>query len=419
MAIFDIFRRKTPAPVAPKEDRSLPIGLGFNLFSSWQNDQAMKLSAVYASVNEIANSIAVMPLDIYKDEDGKRVKTNHPLYSILNGQVDIKLNRFQFMKQITKSVLLKGDGYALILRDERLNVIGLRYVDSDLVQPMLQPNGSVKYLVSGMEKAVDAQNMLHFFLHVDSTFRGISVIKYASDCLKSVGDAEQTAGNFFRSGGNLSGIIKASSPLNNDQKTQIKDNWSSAFNSNNERVSVAVLPAGLDYQPISVNPEDAQLLESRQWNIYEIARFFNIPVSKLGVYDKASYNSREQDQLIYLQDCILPIATAFEAEMNQKLFKPSQIGRMSISYDFGRLMSADKKTEAEYYHSLVTSGMMTINEARNKIGLPPVAAEDGGDTLWMQLSFGTVKDIAEGKYIKQNAKDQDKVDNNQKQNNEE
>ena len=108
---------------------------------------------------------------------------------------------------------------------------------------------------------------------------------------------------------------------------------------------------------------------------------------------------------MYLQDTLLPYVQMIEDEINTKCFRPSEQGKRVIDFDFTALMNADKKTEAEYYRTLITNGIATVNEARGKLGFGPAEVE-GADELYMQLSYATVKDIAEGKYVKQNAQDQ-------------
>ena len=267
----------------------------------------MRLGAVYCATNQISNSVAMLPIYVYKiDSNGRKVKVNHNLYNLLNISPDNRYSHFQWMKMMVESVLLKGNGYSLIVRDEQLNVVALQYINSDYVTPVVLPDGNVKYLVVGMNQAVDAINMIHLYLHIDETMRGISTIKYASQALETATEAENHASNFFKSGANLSGVIKASATLTNDQKKQIQESWRNAFDTGaNHKVSVAVLPAGLDYQPISVSPEDAELLETRKYDVTNIARFFNISPIKLYNLDKVSYNNMESAQIEYLNDTIL------------------------------------------------------------------------------------------------------------------
>lgn len=405
-----IFSRKKK--IDEPEERAITLGgLSFNTVSSYSNDQAMRLGAVYCAVNQISNSVAMLPINIFRYENGKKLKVNHNLYQILNVSPDKKYTSFQFMKMMVESVLLKGNAYAYIVRDESLNVVSLQYIDSDYVTPMLQPDGSVKYIVVGMQQAVDSINMIHLYLHLDQTFRGISTIKYASQALETASEAEKHASNFFKGGANLSGLIKANVPLTNQQKKEIQDSWVSSFNSSANKVSVAILPQNLEYQPISVSPEDAELLETRKYDVINIARFFGISPIKLFDMTGISYNAYEAAQVEYLNDTILPWAKMIEAEYDRKLFKPSQVGKMVVAMDFAVLMSSDKESEANYYKSMLNSGIMSLNEVRDRLGLEPMT-DELGDKHWMQLAMATIDNIATGANIKGAS-----VDNQVKSNN--
>ena len=207
-------------------------------------------------------------------------------------------------------------------------------------------------------------------------------------------------------------MLKAAAPLTEQQKIQIAQSWEKSV-SRTSGGGVAILPQGLDFQSISVNPEDAQLLESRQYSVIDICRFFNVSPLKVFDYTHMSYSSLEQVTLSFLQDTILPYAQLIEDEFNRKLFKPSEVGKYYIDFDFASASGTDKKTEAEYYRTLVTNGLITISEARERLGFAPLDGDEYNQT-YMQLSYGSVKNISDGLYIKNNPQDASgevKVDN--------
>ena len=415
MGIIDLFKRKPQQEVIKTpEERSLAVALGFNGMSSFVTTQSMRLSAVYAATNMISNSCALLPMKIVITENGRQREIEHPLSKVLNLKPNPKYNHFNFMKLLIESVILKGNGYAYIERDENLNVKALHLLDADFVTPMIQGDGSVKYIVSGMPQAIDAINMIHLYQHLDNTHRGISTIKYADMTLHGAHAAETHSENFFTSGAGLMGVLKASAPLTNDQKRQVAESWRMSI-SNTKGGGVAILPQGLDYQSISISPEDSQLLETRKYNVVEIARFFNISPIKLFDLTNVSYSSLEQTNLSYLQDTILPFTQLMEDEFNLKLFKPSEVGRIAVDFDYSVLVQTDKNTEAEYYTKLLTNGVLTINDVRSKLGFEP-SEEVGSNNHWIQISYATVENVASGAYIKQTEQTQgQKVDNKVKQ----
>ena len=392
-----IFSRKQKTPVQP-EERSINLGgLMFNSSSSYSESRAMKLSAFYCGVNQISNAVAMLPINIVKYDYDEKQPIQHSLWRILNLAPDQKFNHFGAFKAAVESVIITGNAYFLIERDERLNVKALHYINSDYVQPMPQTDGTIKYLVVGMKEAVPAENMIHLWMHVDEMFNGISLLRYAYNTLKGSTNAEETANSFYAGGAGLNGILKASSVLTNDQKKQIRESWQQAFQSGGN--GIAVLPQGLDYQPVSVSPEDAQLLESREFNVVEIARFLNISPIKLFQLDEVSYSSMESTQLYFLQDTITPYVQIFVEEFNRKLFKPSEVGKIGVMFDYTNAMQTNRKELAEYYRILLTNGIMSIDEIRGQMGLPKLGTK-AGESHFIQLSYASAEDIAEGKYIK-------------------
>ena len=214
MGFLDVFKLYRGAPV---EERKISIGdLSFKGFSSFASNKAMKLAAVYCAVNQISNAVASIPMNVMEVKDGKKRKINHKLNNVLNITPNQRFGHFQMWKQLVESVLLKGNGYALIVRDSNLNVVALEYLDADNVTPTMGKDGRVKYLVNGLKEAVDNVNMIHLYMHLDENFMGISTIRYAIESLDGIWAAEKNAAEFFKGGSNVSGVIEASSPINND-----------------------------------------------------------------------------------------------------------------------------------------------------------------------------------------------------------
>lgn len=410
-------RNKKKVEAAPQvEERAVSIGLDFNSISTYSSRQSMGLSAVYAATNQISNSCALLPIRIYKHTDGTKIESNHNLTKILNRKPNNSFTHYNFFKVMIESVMLRGEAFAYIERDGRLKVKALHYIPSENVTVIKQGN-ALKYLISGQSAAVDAVNMIHLYQHIDvNTMRGISIIKYASLTLSNAHDAEQHSSNFFKSGANLSGIIKANANLTNEQKKQIKESWNSAFAGGGSNVSVAILPSGLDYQPISVSPEDAQLLDSRKYEVIEIARFFNISPVKLFDLTNNSYSSLEHTQLSYIQDTIYPYIQMMTDEFNTKLFTPSEQEMYEIEFDFSQLLETDKEAQASYFKTLLVNGIMSLNEVRERLDLPKV---ENGDTHFIQLNMTSVNSVIEGKNLaapeNDNKVKQQEDDNNEKE----
>lgn len=411
MGFFDIFKRNKVEVAPVQEERGLfnGLGLSYNSISSYSNSQAMRLSAVYACTNIISNSIALLNAKVVKDVDGEKVEFKaHPLNKILNLKPNDRYNHFNFIKLLFESLILNGNGFALIERDDRLKVKALHLIDPEFVQPLIQGDGTVKYIVAGVDGAVDASNMIHLFMHADQYMNGISVIKYGDMVLSSAYDVEKTSDNFFKGGGGMLGVIRSSAPLTRQQKEEIGISWREAM-VNTGHGGVAILPQGLEFQSISVSPEDSELLSARQYSTIQICQMFGVSPWKIFDYSHASYNSLEQADLSFIQDTIMPYVRLFEDELSRKCVLPSEVGKVFVEYNFEALLSADMKTQAEYYKTLIVNGVLSINDVRQKLGYAPIK-DDFADENWFQISYAPAKSIAAGDYIK--GKDQNTNVNN-------
>lgn len=407
MGLFN--RRKKEEP---KEERSYFFNaLGYNGSSNYSNSLAMRISACYCAVNTISNTMGVLPVNIVKDNgNNTKVLYNHNLRKLLNGRPDLKHNHFNFFKYAMESVLLRGNFYALIVRDEKLDVTQLIYLENDFVQPVLQPNGTVKYIVNGYSRLFDQDEILDFHLHVDENYRGISVIRYASNALQNAWEQDKTSLNFFKSGGNLAGIIKPQNPIQPEQRKQVADAWRESFENTNDRVPVVVMPYGVDFQPVSITPEDAELIDTRKYSVDEIARFFGIHPFKL--YKEMTNKMDIEDiEINYLTDTIMPLAQMMKEEMENKLLKPSERGRIRVEFDFDKILKADLKSMASYYKELLVNGIMSPNEVRAKLNLEPISEELGGDMYYLQMSYSTLQNIKDGTLLKNQNQDQTQTDN--------
>lgn len=371
--------------------------MGFGgLSGSINSESAMRLAAVYCAVNQISNSIGVMPLDVYQVTNSEKMKVAANIGTILNGCPCPGMTHFEYFKIMTESLLLRGNAYSIIVRDENLNPISLIYVKADDVHIIKGNDGRKRYQINGIQGVFEECDMIHLYLHPDDLGYGRSIISYAADCLASARDGEKVIGNFFRSGGNLAGILTVDGNYSKDRISELKASFRSTFENSDDKTPVACLPANVKYQAISVSPLDASLLDSRKFTIVQIAQFFNISPLKLYDLTHTSYNTLEQTQQAYLQDTILPIAVLFQDEMNQKLFKPSQVGQKKIEFNFKSLMATNKEAEAKYYKELLVNGILTFNEVRQALGFPKV---EDGDNRVMQMSYTTYENIKNGTYL--------------------
>lgn len=404
MGLFDIFKRNK-VQEQPVEERKINLGgLLYNSSSSFVGNKAMKLSAFYCGVQQISDAVGMLPKNIVKYTNRESVEVNHSLWKVLNLKPNEKDIPFQMWKSAIEHMIIKGNAFMLIERDANLNVVALRPVENDFVTTLPQPNGTIKYSVSGVG-TVDAINMLDFAMHRDEMFRGVPLLRYAYNCLEGCANTETAANKFFKGGAGLSGILQAAATLTQEQKSQIRESWNQAFSGEGSN-GIAVLPQGLSFSPVSVSPKDAMLIEAREFGVVEIARFLNISPIRLFDLKDVNYNSMESTDLNFVQNTCRPYCEVIRNEINLKLFKPSEVGKVGISFDYSDALQTNKESEINYYRGLLTNALATPNEIRKKLGFSSIPKEDGGDALICQISYGTLSDIYNGKYLKQNAQEQ-------------
>lgn len=350
---------------------NLSNSLQYGLNSS--KNTALSLSTVYSAVNLISDAIACLPITIKAhNKEGVTELDQHPLKDIFTSNLTTKYTLF---KTILQSVLLKGNAYCYIERKGG-KITGLRYLQSEDVQTYYRKETKELYYTCGYlggTKRIMPSDMLHFLKYTVDGVQGISVLNHARRSLNIANQTENTAETFFSSGCNLNGVIKVHSNLSNEQKQDIATSWRTTFGQGNTSGGVVVVPANMDYQPISVSGEDAQMLESRQFNVADIARFFNISPVLLGDLSNAGYSTIEATNLQFLSYTLNPYIVMIEEELNRKLVSGENL---EINLDETAILRTDKAQQASYYSTLLSMGVLSINEVRKELGLNAV---EGGE----------------------------------------
>lgn len=392
------------------EERSSTFDyLMYNTGANYGTSKAMLLSTVYRCVEVISDSVAQLPLEPYKiDADGYRLKfTSHPTYRILNKEPNNRMSRFTFIKTLIVSTLLKGNGFAYIERDNKGNATALHYIPSELVTiiPPTTIGDNVIYNVTGLSNSVESCNMIHILNFSYDGITGISTLSHAKNTLGLALDSESHASGFFKGGANLAGILTVQSTLTSKQKQDLKSSWQTAFSpSTGQPNGVAVLEGNMEFKPITVNPSDAQLLETREFNVIDICRFFGVSPVKAFDLSKSSYSTVEATNLSFLTDTLSPLLEKIELEFERKLYKPSEKDSIDVRFDTSRLLRADKQSLASYYSTLFNIGVVSPNEIRREIDLPSI---EGGDNHFIQVNLMEVNKAAQNVPTSKNMENED------------
>ena len=382
------------------EERSSSFDyLLYNGANSYSTNKALLLSTVYRCVEVISDSIAQLPLEPYKiDSEGFKIKfTSHPSYRLLNSEPNSRMSRFTFIKTLIVSTLLKGNGYAYIERDNEGNAVALHYIPSELVT-VIKPKtlkDNIAYSITGIGNVVEACNMIHILNFTYDGVEGISTLSHAKNTLGLASDSEAHASGFFKGGANLAGILTVQSTLTSKQKNEVKSSWQSAFSpSIGQPNGVAVLEGNMQFEPITVNPSDAQLLETRQFNVIDICRFFGVSPVKAFDLSKSSYSTVEATNISFLTDTLSPLLEKIELEFERKLYKPSEKDSIDVRFDTARLLRADKQSLANYYNTLFNIGVVSANDIRRELDMQAI---EGGDTHFVQCNLSNIAVAANNK----------------------
>lgn len=344
-------------------------------FSSiFSNQTAMNVSAVYRATEIISDSVAILPIQVRIDNSThKETMSQHPLNIVFKDGLHT-LNKYTFIKLLVQSILLRGNGFAYIERADDGTVTGLRYLESGDVQIHYNKQKDELWYTCGLfPKKIEPVNMLHLVKNSYDGVNGISVISYANRAITLANNTENSAKNFFTNGCNLSGVLTVQGQLTQQQKVDIRNSWNQAYNDGGN--GLAVLQGNMSYQPIQLSASDSQMLESRAFNVQDIARFFGISPVLLGDLSHASYNTIEALQQDFLIHTLQPYITLIEEEFTKKLLKPSE-SNLSINLDETAIIKTNKQSMAAYYNTLLSSGVLCVNEVRKELGYSPV---DGGD----------------------------------------
>ena len=352
---------------------------------------AMNLSAVYRAVEIISDSIAVLPIKIQRMDDmnGKN-EIDHPLKLVFGDRAANNLSKFNMIKLLVQSVLLRGNGFAYIMRAEDGTVTGLRYLEAnDVIINYDKQKDILFYSVPKFSntKRVEPCNMIHLLKNSYDGVNGLSVLSYANRALKTANATEESAKSFFDNGCNLSGVLTVQGQLQQKQKDDIRASWAQAYANGGQ--GLAVLQGNMSYQPIQISAKDSQMLESRLYNVQDIARFFGISPVLLGDLSHASYNTIEAVQQEFLIHTLQPYVTMIENEFNRKLLKPSE-RKLTIILETNEILRTDKSAQATYYSTMLTNGILTINEIRKELGYNPVEGADNLVLPYTDLSQNTI-----------------------------
>jgi HK97 family phage portal protein len=382
----------------PEEARSITIGpstsIGLpygGMSTSLSSEMAMKLSAVYRCVDVRSDSIATMPYDVFVKKGDEWIKSdNHFSYSILNSQPNPSCSAFTFFKTLISQHDLNGNGYARIYRDYKGDPLELELLTGSVTM-YLRPNRTVYYTYmhpyTNESIFIDGEDMIHIKNFSYDGLLGVSTLTHASNITGLAASSDGQAKGFFASGANASGIISVPGKISPDKAAELKAAWGAALaysDTTGMAGGVAVLEGGAEFKPVTVNPRDAQMLETRAFNVLDVCRFFGVSPIKAFDVSSATYANVESYQLGYITDTATPLSIKVDNEFNRKLFRPSQRNKVKVEKRLKYLLSADLDTQANYYSKMFQLGTYSPNMICKEINIP---GSPEGDKRYVQVNL--------------------------------
>jgi len=364
---------------------------------------AMQITTVYSCVRILAETVAGLPLHVYKynDNGGKEKYLQHPLYKLLHDEPNSEMTSFSFRETLMTHLLLWGNAYAQIIRNARGEIIALYPLMPNKMTVDRDKTGRLFYLYQRSTEdapTLGKDNMVYLdpsdVLHIPGLgfdgLVGYSPIAMAKNAVGLSMATEEYGAKFFANGATPGGVLEHPGTIKDPQK--IKESWNAAYQGSANSHRVAVLEEGMKYQQIGVPPEQAQFLETRKFQINEIARIFRIPPHMLADLEKSSFSNIEQQSLEFVKYTLDPWVVRWEQTMCRSLLMQSEKPIVFIKFNVDGLLRGDYASRMNGYATARQNGWMSANDIRELENLDRIPVELGGDLYLINGAMTKLQD---------------------------
>ena len=364
---------------------------------------AMQMTAVYSCVRILSEAVAGLPLNIYRynDSGGKEKAFTHPLYRLLHDEPNPEMTSFAFRETLMSHLLIWGNAYAQVIRNARGEVVALYPLMPNKMTVDRDQSGRLFYVYQrGAEdsKALGSESRVILsqpdVLHVPGLgfdgLIGYSPIAMARNAIGLAIATEEYGAKFFANGAAPSGVLEHPGTLKDPQR--IRDSWNAAHQGSENSHKIAVLEEGLKYTPIGISPEQAQFLETRKFQINEIARIFRVPPHMLADLEKSSFSNIEQQSLEFVKYTLDPWVVRWEQSMCRVLLSESEKPAYFIKFNVDGLLRGDYASRMSGYATARQNGWMSANDIRELENLDRIEPELGGDLYLINGAMTKLQD---------------------------
>lgn len=362
---------------------------------------ALQHIVVYACVRVLSEAVAQLPLHVYRYTDnGKERVPQHPLYFLLHDQPNPEMTSFVFRETLMSHLLIYGNAYAQIIRNGRGEVVGLYPLSPDKIRVDRDDKNRLIYIYSRYDEAnpnvkeqgeiiLKSENVFHIpGLGFDGLV-GYSPIAMAKNALGISLACEEYGASFFANGASPSGILEHPGVIKDPEK--IRNAWQYAYGSGNSH-KVAVLEEGMKYQPIAIPNNEAQFLETRKFQIEEIARLYRVPLHMIGDLEHATFSNVEHLSLDFVKYSLDPWLVRWEQNMQKDLLSDSEKGQYFIRFNVEGLLRGDYASRMQGYATARQNGWLSANDIRELEDMNRIPDEEGGNLYLCNGSFTKLAD---------------------------
>lgn len=354
-------------------------------------ETVMRVSAALACVRVLAESVASLSWIVYErlDNSGKQRAKNHHAYHVLHDRPNPLMTSFAFRERMVKDLLLHGNSYALREYDKNGNLQHLWPLAPVAVEPRVALSGrEVQYHITtskGFDGIYRSQDVIHVSALGDG-IKGRSVIDYNAGSFALSMAEDAYAQNFFSNGAYPGGVLQSAKALDDRARGRLRDGWTNAYSGGGAH-KVAVLEDGIEWKPMTVNPKDAMALESRKFQVSDIARMFRVPPHMIADLDRATFSNIEHQSLEFVMHSLRPWLVRIEQEYNYKLFGMERDdGRYFSEFLIDSMLRGDIKSRNEAYAIMRQNGVINADEWRERENLNPLP-DDAGKKYIVQLNM--------------------------------
>jgi len=365
---------------------------------------ALQTAAVYACVRVISEAIASLPLRVYRYEgDGVQPVYDHPLYDILHTVTNPEMTSFTFRETLMSHLLLYGNGYSQIVRDGLGRITALYPLLPNKMDISRRESGEIFYTywmdtdeTRPRDKTGSTILEKYDVLHIPGlSFDGLvgyPPIALAKNAIGMAMATEEYGASFFANGASPGGVLEYPANLNDPEKIRV--DWNKRFQSARNAGKVAVLEEGMKFHAVGIPPDQAQFLETRKFQLNEIARVFRVPPHMIADLDKSSYSNIEQQSLDFVKNTLNPWVVRLEQAMNMALLSPAERKKLVIKFNLDGMLRGDYETRMKGYAIGHQNGWLSVNDIRRLENMNPLPQGEGGDEYLVNGNMMKLKDAA-------------------------